>query len=83
MSHSFTSGRMEGLDTSGCVYATARGQRERERFYLRVKAQQSSLTDARAVVSCQLEPGFTLAGEGAGDIDAAVLAVPVPALIDV
>ena len=41
------------------------------------------LTDAGAVVSCQLEAWFTLAGEGAWDINAAVLAIPVSALIDV
>lgn len=42
-----------------------------------------NLTDARAVVCCQLETGLTLTGEGAGDVHAAVLAVPVPALVDV
>lgn len=41
------------------------------------------LTDAGAVVSCQLEARFTLAGEGAGDINAAMLAISVPALINV
>lgn len=39
--------------------------------------------DARAVVSCQLETRFTLTREGAGDIDTEMLAVPVPALINV
>lgn len=41
------------------------------------------LTNARSVVSCQLETRFTLTREGTGDIDTAMLAVSVPALIDV
>ena len=45
--------------------------------------QTASLTDAGSVVSCQLEARLTLTGEGAGDVDTAMLAVPVPALIDV
>lgn len=45
--------------------------------------QMASLTDARSVVSCQLETRFTLTGEGAGNIDTAMLAVSVPALINV
>lgn len=39
--------------------------------------------NARSVVSRQLETWFTLTREGTGDIDTAMLAVPVPALIDV
>lgn len=39
--------------------------------------------NTRSVVSCQLETRFTLTGEGTGDIDTAMLAVPVPALVNV
>lgn len=39
--------------------------------------------NAGSVISCQLETRLTLTGEGSGHIDAAMLAVPVPALIDV
>lgn len=39
--------------------------------------------NAGSVVSCQLEARFTLTGEGTRDVDTAMLAVPVPALIDV
>lgn len=46
-------------------------------------AKDFFLTDAGTVVSRQLEPGLTLTGEGTGDIHAAMLAVPVPALINV
>lgn len=41
------------------------------------------LTHARTVVTGQLEARLALAGERAGRVDAAVLAVAVPALIDV
>lgn len=39
--------------------------------------------NARSVVSCQLEARFTLTREGSRDIDTAMLAVSVSALIDV
>lgn len=39
--------------------------------------------NARSVISCQLETRLTLTGERTGHIDTAMLAVPVPALIDV
>lgn len=45
--------------------------------------QGESLTHAGAVVAGQLEAWLTLAGEGAWGVDAAMLAVPVPALVDV
>ena len=43
----------------------------------------SVLAYAGAVVPSQLEARLTLAGEGAGDVDTVVLAVPVPALVNV
>lgn len=42
-----------------------------------------TLTNAGAIVACQLEARLALAGERAGHVNAAVLAVPVPTLIDV
>lgn len=74
MSHSFTSG---GGGWKVCSF-----QPQRAAFPGK-KLRTSSLTDARTVVSRQLEAGLALTREGAWHVDAAVLAVPVPALINV
>lgn len=41
------------------------------------------LTNAGTIVACQLEARLTLAGERAGHVNTAVLAVPVPTLVNV
>lgn len=41
------------------------------------------LANTRTVVSCYLEPGFTLTRERTRDVDTAMLAVSVPALVNV
>lgn len=42
-----------------------------------------TLTNAGAIVACQLEARLALAGERARHVNTAVLAVPVPTLINV
>lgn len=68
---------------SVCVWRMAYDSGHSIVGYVRGWQCVGTLTNAGAIVACQLEARLALAGERAGHVNAAVLAVPVPTLIDV